>query len=86
MLVDYLEPMSSATNFVPGIDPGETASEFSARARKVLVEAESLSVKMSGSFSELDRWTAIAKMRGMTWMEGMCFSIDGMKEKRRMVI
>ena len=60
--------------------------EFSIRARRMLSEAESLSLKMSCGFTELDRWTAIARQRGMTWVEGMQFSIDGMTEKRRIVI
>jgi hypothetical protein len=82
----YSLGMSDSSDHRAGIDPDETAMEFSIRARRMLSEAESLSLKMSCGFTELDRWTAIARQRGMTWVEGMQFSIDGMKEKRRIVI
>ena len=82
----YSLGMSASSDQLTGIGSDETAMEFNIRARRMRAEAESLSIKMSCGFTELDRWTAIARQRGMTWVEGMQFSIDGMKEKRPIVI
>jgi hypothetical protein len=82
----YSLGMSASSDQLTGIGLEETVMEFSIRARKIRAEAESLSIKTSCGFTELDRWTAIARQRGMTWVEGLQFSIDGMKEKRRIVI
>ena len=58
----------------------ETPQEFSARAARLLAEAKALSVKFGDDYGELNRWMAQAKRLRMTWVDGLAFSIDRMKD------
>jgi hypothetical protein len=59
----------------------ESPKEFTTRALRIQSAAIDLSRSISGDNSELNRWTAIAKKRGMKWVEGLSFSIEQMKRR-----
>ena len=63
-----------------GIRRDETGAQFNARAVRVVTEAKVLSTELCGSYNELNRWMRFAKSTKMTWMEGLCFSIERMRE------
>jgi hypothetical protein len=63
-----------------GIRRDETGAQFNARAVRVVTEAKALSTELCGSYIELNRWMRFAKSTKMTWMEGLCFSIERMRE------
>jgi hypothetical protein len=62
------------------IRQGETVAHFTARAEQAWARAKALSVGISGSLAELNRWMDIAGPT-MTWMEALYFSIDCMQEQ-----
>jgi hypothetical protein len=57
----------------------ESPQEFTARALSLQHEAIRLSQQISGDYAELNRWMAIAKQKGMTWVGGLAFAIEHMK-------
>ena len=60
----------------------ESPKEFTTRALRIQSAPIDLSRSISGDNSELNRWMAIAKRKGMTWVEGLSFSIEKMKGRR----
>jgi hypothetical protein len=73
--------MPKNTELRGNIAPDESVMAFSFRAERILAEAESLSVEVCGSYAEVNKWTAVAKQRSMTWVEGLYFSVDGMRDR-----
>jgi hypothetical protein len=63
----------------------ESPKEFTSRALRIQSAAIDLSRGISGDYSELNRWMAIAKKRGMKWVEGLSFAIEGMKRRNESV-
>lgn len=57
----------------------ESAQEFTRRALKIQSEAIDLSRKISGDYSELNRWMAIAKKSRMKWVEALSFAAAQMQ-------
>ena len=53
--------------------------QFTARARRLQIEAEALSRSYDDTFAQLNRWMLEAKKHRMTWVEGLCFAIHQMK-------
>jgi len=62
------------------MNPMESPREFAARALRLQHEAISLSHQLSGNNAELNRWMSAAKQQGMTWVGGLAFSIERMKD------
>lgn len=65
-----------------GIRRDETGIQFNARAVRSITEAKALSAEICGSYTELNQWMRVAKSTGMTWMEGLYFSIERMRESQ----
>lgn len=58
----------------------ESPQEFTARALGLQHEAIRLSQQMCGDNGELNRWMALAKKQRLTWVGGLAFAIERMKE------
>lgn len=58
----------------------ETPQEFTTRALCLQNEAMGLSARISDGNAELNRWMSVAKQHRMTWVDGLAFSIERMKD------
>ena len=58
----------------------ESPQEFTARALKLQHEAVRLSQQISGDYAKLNRWMALAKKQRLTWVGGLAYAIECMKE------
>jgi hypothetical protein len=56
----------------------ETAQEFTARANRSLTEAKAKSPRFSDDYSAINRWMAVAKQEGKSWVDGLIFAIEKM--------
>jgi hypothetical protein len=56
----------------------ETPQEFSARCHRLLSEAKDKSLHLGNDSSALNRWMAVAKQDGKTWVNGLAFAIEKM--------
>ncbi|MGO9340100.1 MAG: hypothetical protein ACLPY1_21575 [Terracidiphilus sp.] len=61
------------------MDGMETPQEFTTRARGIQHQAIRLSRQANGDNAEINRWMAVAKQRGMTWLDGLYFAVARMK-------
>ena len=57
----------------------ESPKEFTARVLRLQHEAIRISQSKCGDNAELNRWIAVVKQRGMTWVGGLAFAVERMK-------
>ncbi len=80
--IGYSSSMPNNRDYRGGAGRDESVIEFTSRARRISADAASLSISLSDGYAELNRLMGIAKARGMTWMEGLYFSVDCMKGRQ----
>jgi hypothetical protein len=76
--VRILGPMQISEQHRREIAPSESGAKYDARATRVLKDAIAISREQSDGYAALNKWMYVAKARGMTWLEGLYFSIDEM--------
>lgn len=78
--IGYDSSMQMSSSHKGAVAQDESVAAFTSRARRILAQAKAMSAKFDDGNIELNRWMDVAKGRGMTWVEGLYFAVDSMKQ------